>query len=238
MDELVVEMARANIQYQDFATAAAETAAEDERLRITRDIHDVVGYTLTNNIALMEAATDMMRRNPLGIPGLLRAARENAEEGLQQIRSKLYRLREQHEQKPRGVRAVARLCDLFGKATRIKVRVSYSNVKWEYGDVVDSAIYHLIQESLLNSFRHGKALHAEVTLWESDQAVAVTVSDDGRSATKLEEGLGPHGMRERIESLGGTVTIEALPGAFTVRAIVPIGEDSRGRAEDPGPHCR
>ena len=228
LDELVMEMTKANIQYQDFATAAAEAATEGERLRITRDIHDVVGYTLTNNIALMEAATDMMRRNPLGIPGLLKAARENAEEGLQQIRGQLYRLREHHEQKPRGLRAIARLCDLFSRATGIRVRASYGNIKWEYGELVDYAIYHLIQEALLNSFRHGKALKVDVTLWETEDAVMVTVSDDGRSTTTLQEGIGLHGMRERIEALSGKVTIETLPGAFTVRASIPIEGRSAG----------
>ena len=65
LDEAAMELTRLNIQYQDVAANAAEAAMEDERKRITRDVHDIVGYTLTNNIAMMEAATDMMRQSPL-----------------------------------------------------------------------------------------------------------------------------------------------------------------------------
>ncbi|MFA6508631.1 MAG: histidine kinase, partial [Treponemataceae bacterium] len=150
---MVVDLAKTNLHYQDYATEAAKSGIEEERLRITRDIHDVVGYTLTNNIAMMEAATDMMRRNPLGIPGLLKAARENAQEGLQQIRAALYQLRDQREIAPKGIRAITLLCGFFQKATHIEVDLNTGNARYEYSDQIDSAVYHFVQEGLLNAFR-------------------------------------------------------------------------------------
>jgi signal transduction histidine kinase len=222
LDAMVVELAKTNLQYQDFAAEAAEKAMKEERLRITRDIHDIVGYTLTNNIAMMEAATDLMRRNPLGVPALINAARDNAQEGLQQIRGALYRLRAQEEADRRGIRALIRLCRLFEKATGIEVRFSYGNALWEYGEEVDSAIYHLVQQTLLNSFRHGKAAHATVTLWELDGAVLVTVSDDGVGAESVSEGIGLRGVHERIERLAGQLRIDARAGSFSVLASIPL----------------
>jgi signal transduction histidine kinase len=211
-----------------FATEAAETGMEEERLRITRDIHDVVGYTLTNNIAMMEAATDMMRRNPLGIPALLKAARENAQEGLQQIRSALYLLRERSVAKPRGIRAVGHLCKFFQKATNIDVDLSFGNARLEYSDQIDSALYHFVQEGLLNSFRHGKAPAVRVSFWETESDILVSIGDDGIGAESYSEGIGLKGMRERIEALSGDLSVTAKLGSFIVKARIPIAEVLHG----------
>ncbi len=229
LDEMVMELAKTNLQYQDFAAEASEAGMRDERLRITRDIHDIVGYTLTNNIAMMEAATDMMRRSPLGVPALINAARDNAQEGLRQIREALYRLRAQGETGSRGLHAITRLCQLFEKATRISVKFAYGNAQWEYGDSLDSAIYHLIQEALLNAFRHGKPEHATVALWEDNRSVTVAISDDGAGAEFIREGIGLRGMRERIEALGGKLSVSPRPGHFSVQACVPLSERTDGK---------
>lgn len=226
---MVVDLARTNLQYLDYATEATKSGIEEERLRITRDIHDIVGYTLTNNIAMMEAATDMMRRNPLGIPALLKAARENAQEGLQQIRAALYRLRDQREPAPKGIRALVLLCGFFQKATHIEVDFSAGNARGEYTAAIDSAVYHLIQEALLNAFRHGKAPLVRVSLWESGSELLATVGDDGVGAGVYKEGIGLRGMRERLEALSGELRIIARPGSFTVHARIPLQGGTNGR---------
>ena len=226
---MVVDLARTNLQYLDYATEATKSGIEEERLRITRDIHDIVGYTLTNNIAMMEAATDMMRRNPLGIPALLKAARENAQEGLQQIRAALYFLRDQREPAPKGIRALVLLCGFFQKATHIEVDFNAGNARGEYATAIDSAVYHLIQEALLNAFRHGKAPLVRVSLWESESELLVTVGDDGVGATVFKEGIGLRGMRERLEALSGELRVIACPGRFTVNARIPIQGEINGR---------
>jgi len=221
LDETAVKLTRLNLQYQDFAASAAETAMEDERKRITRDIHDVVGYTLTNNIAMMEAATDMMRRNPFGVPALINTARENAQEGLDLIRDALYRLRANEAQTPGGLRAVTRMCRVFERATGVKVRLELGNAAWSYGEALDSALYHLVQESLINSFRHGRAGTVTVQIAERDGNVHAAIGDDGVGASAFREGIGLRGMRERIEALGGGVSFDGAHGGFAVQARIP-----------------
>lgn len=221
LDETAVKLTRLNLQYQDFAASAAEAAMEDERKRITRDIHDVVGYTLTNNIAMMEAATDMMRRNPFGVPALIHTARENAQEGLDLIRDALYRLRRSEVQMPSGLRAVTRMCRIFERATGVRVRLELGNAAWSYGDAMDSALYHLVQEALINSFRHGRARTVTVQMAEQDGTVLASIGDDGRGAAVFREGIGLRGMRERIEALDGGLSFDGVHGGFTVLARIP-----------------
>ena len=238
LDGTVISLSRANLQYQDFAGEAEVSAMENERKRITRDIHDVVGYTLTNNIMMMEAATDMMQRNPFGVPSLIAAARENAQEGLASIRESLYALRSQSVPRTTGVHALARMVRIYERATGVQVRTGFGTARWNYDEAVDSAIYHLAQEGLMNAFRHGKARTVTLIVSESSDAITITVRDDGLGALEYKEGIGLRGMRERLEKVGGVLSVDTDQGGFMLRGIIPV-RDGNGRdggtRQDPPP---
>jgi signal transduction histidine kinase len=140
----VVELTRANSEYQDYAVVVREDATEMERRRITRDIHDIVGYTLTNNMMLMEAAMDLLKENALALPSIIETARENAQEGLDQVRAAMYKLREQENASPIGLNAVVRLSQIFEHATGIVVHREFGNMPLVMSDEIDSAVYHLV----------------------------------------------------------------------------------------------
>jgi signal transduction histidine kinase len=91
----ILKFNQANREYQEYLVKVEAEAMNAERNRITRDIHDIVGYTLTNNIVLMETATDIVQTNPLELTKLLKTARENAQDGQERIREILYRYRQE-----------------------------------------------------------------------------------------------------------------------------------------------
>jgi len=226
LDETAVKLTRLNLQYQDFATSATETAMESERKRITRDIFDVVGHALTNNIVMMDAVTDTMRRNSFDVPAFINKAKENALEDLDRIRDALYRMRESGVQVPRGLRAVSRMCRIFEKATGIRVRFEPGNAAWTYGDVVDSALYHLVQESLIISFRHGRAGTITVHFTEQEGHLIASVGDDGMGSPAVQEGMGLHSIREKFEDLGGNASFDGTGSGFSVSARIPLAGKS------------
>jgi signal transduction histidine kinase len=221
--DTTVTLARANTAYQEYAFEVRESATESERQRITRDIHDIVGYTLTNNMMLMEAAQDLMKENPLAIPTIIETARSNAEEGLNQVRTAMYELREQPSQVPVGINAVTRLTRIFQQATGIEIACDFSNMPASVGREADSAIYHLIQEALVNSFRHGRARSVRISFWIDAERLEVRVADDGVGTFKVVEGIGLRGMRERLEELGGSIRAVSGGSGFTVVATIPRG---------------
>lgn len=122
--ESVVRLTRANTKFQEVAL----DASEHERLRITREIHDVVGYSLTNNIMLLEAAMRIMQENVLALPSLIEMARKNAQEALEQVRSALYTLRITGSESPSCVKAINRLVRIFEQATQVHVRCEFGNL--------------------------------------------------------------------------------------------------------------
>jgi signal transduction histidine kinase len=230
LEESVIELAKANASFQDVAVDARERATENERQRITRDIHDIIGYTLTNNMMLMEAAQDLMQENALALPGIIEQARSNAEEGLQRIRKAMYRLRQEEVTYPSGLNAVMRLIRIFERSTAVKIRYDFSNAPNSISEPVDSAVYHLVQESLVNAFRHGKATEVRIQCWYTGTELRVHLADNGFGATAVQEGIGISGMRERVENLQGELGVRPLPDGFEVTATIPVSPPAPAQA--------
>ena len=220
LDGLVDRLTKANLGYQEYAKTIEESSADNERKRVSRDIHDVVGYTLTNNITMMEAIKDMMRINPLGIASLVNSARENAEEGLARVREALHLLRGQRISYPKGRRAIEKLIFVFEQATGVVVELSLDNATWEYSPEVEFALYHVIQESLINAFRHGKASKIRIFFNTDLDTVTLKIRDNGGGSGQFKEDIGIAGMRERIEQLGGNLSAHAIADGFEVTASV------------------
>ena len=226
LDGAVDRLAKANLQYQKYAQEAEQASAEQERKRITREIHDIVGYTLTNNITMMEAVTDMMNENPFGVAKMVNLARENAQEGLVRIREALYLLRKTETRQTTGLPAIYKLMAVYHKGTGVSVDIFFNDVAWDFPEEVDAALYQVIQEGLINSFRHGKARKVNLFLTQGVGCVELRVSDDGVGAEEIREGIGLSGMRERMAAVGGTVAVEPVATGFTIVARWPTKDEA------------
>ena len=90
--------------------------------------------------------------------------------------------------------------------------------------MISETVYRLIQESLTNAYRHGRADYVDVAMsWETDdELVLLRVSDNGRGALSLSPGNGLTGMRERVAELGGSVVWQSSPGrGFDIGVDIP-----------------
>ena len=231
LDRTIGQLSRLNQEYQDSLIRVESESMESERKRITRDIHDVVGYTLTNNIMLMEAATDMARLNPLGVTRMLSEARENAQEGLRRVRETLYGLRERHDTTPQGPSAVSKLVKTFHAATGIIVDTHFTNVPLQLPPMVDFTLYHIVQEAMINAYRHGEASRIWIILSVTDGMLEITVKDNGKGAKAVEAGIGLQGMLERVTRLGGCLRWSAATDGFSIEATLPMRRRSDERED-------
>lgn len=225
LDRSFDQIAKTNQEYQDSLVKVEAEAIDEERKRITRDIHDTVAYTLTNNLMLMEAATDVMRTDPIRVSRLLNTARENAEDGLTRIRETLYALRAREEKTPHGTTAIHKLVRNFEAATGIDVRVDFTNTPVHLTHTIEVTLYHIVQESITNSFRHGEAKQIDVLTSLTSGALRVVIIDNGIGSSSVKEGIGIKGMKERVARVGGTVTYNDLPYGFQVTAVIPWSDE-------------
>ena len=227
LQNAVEELTRASRGYMDFASSAERRSMIEERNRITRELHDTIGYTFTNLIMTMEAVTDLAEKDPARLRQTVQAGREQAERGLAEVRRALYLLREQQTRREAGLAAILKLVRLFESATQVVVNVQFGNAPQRCGDEIDTALYHLVQEGLTNSFRHGRATRIDLLFWSVDGSLRVTMRDNGSGPGPgpAAEGIGIRGMRERLGKLGGTLEAAGYPGGFKIEAEVPLASE-------------
>lgn len=227
LDDAVSELSASNTRLQQLAFRAEVSSRATERRKIARDLHDTVGYTLTNLVMMMEAATDVAQRDQQELESIMQAARDQARAGLEETRRALRELRDREEEAPTGIRAVERLVRAFDKVSTVRVSAQYGNAPVSFGEKVDGALYHFVQEGLTNAVRHGKATRIRILFWLDDGRLTVTISDNGRGAESIQEGMGLTGMREHMARLGGELGARNVPGGFELRMRVPLGSSAR-----------
>jgi signal transduction histidine kinase len=199
----------------------------EERLRIAREVHDVVGHGLAT-IALRAGVADhVMEKDPRESQEALRAIRQISTDALDDLGALLGVLREGDgaERAPvPDLDAVPRLVDGMRRAG-MDVDLEVAGAENGVSDVVGAAAYRIVQEALTNVARHaGDGARARVRLANRSREVDVEVVDDGRGAPPvMRDGRGLAGMRERAAALGGSFEAGTRPeGGFRVSASLPL----------------
>lgn len=210
-----------NMDLQNYALEVGERATVVACQRLTRDIHDSVGYTMTNLRMMLEAATDLGGRGDGRLQALLHQAKAEVQNGLQETRQALRAFREIEKVRAEGIRHIHKLVNSFSSATGIEVEVTYGNIPWSFGDEINMVIYRILQESMTNAIRHGRATRIRIYFWITAGRLRITVDDNGIGATDINPGIGFKGMRERLEPLGGLLVLGNGVAGFTVRVEIP-----------------
>ena len=217
-----IELAEANMKLQDYAALAEQGAATSERKRMAREIHDTLAYTLTNLIMMLEAAMDMAGQRNSALIGHLERARDQAKNGLADVRRALQALRPVELAETTGLSAVGRLVQAFADATGINITLSMGDAPYTLGEEADHIVYRLVQEGVTNALRHGRATEIIVSFFTRDGGLGVGIKDNGIGTSGVKEGYGLLGIRERIEQLGGELTFHGEPrNGFILSAWFP-----------------
>src|SRR5262245_44533619 len=215
------QTARAEAQRAD----DAHRAASDERIRIARELHDVVAHHLSVIVVQAEAAQEVLASRPDRAGAAMETVADTARGALGELRRVLGVLREDATLAPAPDLAAVDELVASVRDAGLDVEVRTEGDARPLSGVVSLAAYRVVQESLTNVLRHAAARRAEVALAYGDDALVVTVSDDGRGSdpTARAGGHGLAGMRERVTVLGGR--LDAGPrdgGGFAVRARLPL----------------
>jgi signal transduction histidine kinase len=221
----------------------ARRRVDEERMRIARELHDVVSHTIGVISVQAGVAAHLLERRPDKAADSLAAIRQASDEALGELHAMLGVLRDGDG---RGARAplspapgLGELDALVAQAagTGLEVKVSLAGRPRRLPPAVDLACYRVVQESLTNVVRHAGASRADITVTHGDGRVEVEIADDGNGVESAvgrpsadpdrqdrRSGQGILGMRERARALGGTLDAGPRPGGgFRVRASLPVG---------------
>ncbi|WP_405871221.1 sensor histidine kinase [Streptomyces zaomyceticus] len=230
--------------------ARARQSATEERLRIAREVHDVLGHSISLINVQSGAALHRLGKGPAPEAGLvtateaLEAVKATSKDALRELRATLGVLRSADEPTPTAPTSsgLALLGDLVDRArsTGLDVRTETSGTPVPLPPPVDLAAYRIVQEALTNVTRHSGARKVRVTLdWGTD-VVRLRIVDDGGGAPEgRPPGSGIRGMAERARAFGGELTAEnGETGGFRVDARLPLPEPPTSTPATPTPSER
>ncbi|WP_181140853.1 sensor histidine kinase [Streptomyces sp. Ru62] len=215
----------------------ARRRVAEERLRIARDLHDVVAHHIALVNVQAGVAAHVMDKRPDQAKEALAHVREASRSALDELRATVGLLRQSGDpeaptEPAPGLSRLEELADTF-RSAGLPVSVARADQGAELPAAVDLAAYRIVQEALTNVRKHaGPEAEAEVSVVRVGPNVEVTVLDDGPGkpggpgAGRASEDGGGHGllgMRERVTALGGTLTTgPRYGGGFRVHAILPV----------------
>jgi signal transduction histidine kinase len=200
------------------------TAQEDERRRVSRELHDSIGQ------AFWALAVNLERlQSKPGCPEDLRAELENLRElttdSLADLRRLTIALRPAALDDLGLVPAIRRYAELYLPEANVEFDIVEHGLEQRLDPFIETVVYRVVQEAINNVARHSQARKARIELRATDDTVIATVEDDGRGfdVSAGEPGVGLQGMEERASLAGGNLTVKSASGRGTIVILeVPV----------------
>jgi len=205
-------------------------AQEEERKRISRELHDVIAQTLTTINVRLAALKKDASLNVHGIDRSIARTQRMVEKSVNVVHAFARELRPAVLDDLGLIPALHSFVKQFSKRTRILVHLKVFAGIERMDNTKRTVLYRVAQEALANVARHAKAGRVEVNIEKLDHSARMEIKDDGKSFEVLRalnsrgnRRLGLLGMRERVDMVGGTFGVESAPGQGTiVRVEIPF----------------
>jgi signal transduction histidine kinase len=224
------------------ADEEARRRVDEERLRIARELHDIVAHTMATINVQAGVAAHVLSDDPAAAGDALQAIRQSSKDGLRELRAILNVLRQADEADPtQPAPGLAQLDALIARTREagLPTTLRHAGEPVPLPPAADLAAYRIVQESLTNVIKHAGPASAQVDLSYDDGALRIEVTDTGVGPAAWPGaggGQGIIGMRERAASVGGA--LEAGPGpaaGYRVRAVLPADPRQAADPAEPEP---
>jgi signal transduction histidine kinase len=238
LEERTAELEERTAQLDQAREELARRAVTEERLRLARELHDVVAHAMSVIAVQSGVGAHVADTQPEEAAKALAAIEATSRAALTELRRLLGVLRQDSE--PRGdlapVPGLADLDSLLAEVARagLAVRLRVEGAPSQLPAGVDLSAYRIVQEALTNVVKHAGPARAQVTIRYREKDVTVEVTDDGRGVMALAgdgrvgTGHGLIGMRERVAAFGGDLEVGPDPGGgFRVAARLPLAVEGR-----------
>jgi signal transduction histidine kinase len=238
LEERTAQLEERTAQLEQAREELARWAMAEERLRIARELHDVVAHSLSVIAVQSGVGAHVAATQPEEARKALAAVEAASRTALNELRRLLGVLREDGEPPgglapAPGLAAVDTLLTQMGEAG-LAVKLRVEGVRPQVPPGVDLSAYRIVQEALTNVLKHAGPARAQVVICYGDQEVAIEVTDDGRgpatatTARRAGTGHGLVGFRERTALFGGELEVGPRPGGgFRVAVRLPFKTGER-----------
>lgn len=217
------ELEVANIHLREMARTSEENVKMKERNRLAREIHDILGHSLTSIttgieacVAIIDTNTDVAKEQLIKILDL-------AKKGLVDVRRSVRELKIDSIAKSELIPAIETLVNDINECTPVEIELEIKGNILKLKDDEDQTVYRIIQESITNAIRHGHANKIKINMEYLQYQLKITIHDDGSGTNEIVDGFGLTHIRERIEMLQGEMEIQTGKGkGFVLKVLIPI----------------
>lgn len=228
------KLMEANEELRLYAATIEEVAVLKERNRISREIHDSVGHTLSTAMIQLSAMERIGEKDGSYLGEMAKNLREFIGNSFSEVERAVRELKPEGYTDLKGVIRLSDVCKTFEKFSGVKVKLNISKERWTLSNEQSQNLYRITQEALSNALRHGKASEIKVILNFLSDKLIVSFKDNGIGAKTIKEtGVGLLSIKERVSELNGTINItsEEKQGFF-IKIVIPKDQGESHDGED------
>lgn len=222
-NKLAAEVEHQNKLLTHYSAEIEKMTLLEERNRMSKELHDTLGHSFISLILSLDASIALMDRKPAEAKDRLIRLRTLAEKNLDEMRNIVHEMGEEEESSL--IRQVESLVVRFREHTGTALTLSLPGTERSIRFEVRQAVLRVIQESLTNALKHGKASQLHLELEFSEKNLQLSVRNNGEPIDKLNYGFGLTTMKQRVERLGGRLHVssrEGTPAITEVRCEIPL----------------
>ena len=215
------DLQRTNEELEKSLMDNARLAEIRERNRIAREIHDTLGHTLTGLAAGIDACIALAGDDKPALRNQLDLLSKVSRNGIKDIRMSVSSLRPDAPERLNLKNAIEELVENTKRVAGVNINLDCDIINLKFDEDEEMAIYRIVQESLTNAIRHGKAKNIDVSIKKNYGSINLLICDDGIGCEDIKAGFGLRHIRERVNMLKGQVNFSSEEG-FKVEAMIPI----------------
>lgn len=217
------ELEMANIQMKDYTVTLEENTKMKERNRLAREIHDILGHSLTSITTGLEACIEILGINPDLTKTQMEKLLGLSRKGLDDVRRSVKELKVDKIVKSDFIEAIKELVQDINDCTPVDVELQILGQQMKLKEDEQQILYRIIQESITNAIRHGKASNISLDIEFIHHELQISIQDNGGGCDQVEEGFGLSHIREWLELLNGRMSYTSSGGkGFLLNVSIPI----------------
>jgi len=211
----------ANEQLKEYSKITEKMGETRERNRLAREIHDTLGHTLTGILAGLDACLTTIDISPQETKKQLEMIAGVTRQGINEVRRSVNKLRPDALERLNLESAIRKMIIEVESVSNTRITFVSEVAPLKFDADEEDAIYRVIQESITNAIRHGKATQIRIHIESVNGEIILTIKDNGVGCKEMKKGFGTRHIVERIQMLKGSVEFDGSDG-FTVTARIPI----------------
>ncbi len=221
------ELLKINEELESYSRTIEELTLLRERNRLSRELHDGVGHTLSTLIIQLQAIKSIMKKNTKLAEEMMEEVIPYSKNSLENVRRTVRELKPRELEAFEGVFAIEELISNFRKFTGVDVRLILSKEKYSLSSDHSSNLYRIVQECLSNSIRHGEARNIIINIQFLEDKLYMRIKDDGKGCVEIIPSFGLISIGDRVKEMNGQFSFISTKGrGFEVSVTLPRYKDS------------